>query len=306
MDLKKEIKLSDLFKRTPKEAKPAPVRVDEEAPTEERAPGRLRKRDVSLSFRRRAKDPDFDSGPDRPRRARKLRGGRGGGVDAGATAVPAIPLMRGFNLMPTEDSRQAAGRRPSTAQLALAVGALVILAGLGSIFLVANASVADKEREYSALVEELAAKEVPLEQPKTVGGTDAGLIQERDGRTGALAAALGTRIAWDRLLRDLSLVLPEDVWLKGLTGTSATPPAAGPGAPPPDPNAAAASTSTFEVVGYTRRHEGVAQFLSRLSVLPEIQSASLVSATVTKLGKQEVVEFTLSATVKPHAGGAGA
>jgi Tfp pilus assembly protein PilN len=304
MDLKKEIKLSDLFKRRPKVEKPEPVQTETPAPDEKAERGSFLKRGPSLSLRRRSKDPDFDSGPARARGS-KRPGGRSRSEHATA-AVPAIPLMRGFNLMPTEDSRQAAGRRPSTAQLVLAVVALVVLAGLGSVFLMTNASVADKEREYAALVDELAAKDVPLEQPKAVGGTDTGLVQERDGRTGALAAALGGRIAWDRLLRDLSLVLPDDVWLKGLTGTSAVPAASGGSAPPVDPNAAAAQTSTFQVVGYTRRHEGVAQFLSRLSVLPEIESASLVNATVTKLAKQDVVEFTLSATVKASAAGGGA
>jgi Tfp pilus assembly protein PilN len=306
MDLKKEIKLSDLFKRKPKAPRAEAPEAATAAPEAKRERASFLKRDLSLTRRRRTKDPDFDVGPKKSRRAKKGLGRRRGEGENAVSAVPAIPLMRGFNLMPTEDARQAAGRRPSTVQLVLAVAALVVLAGLGSVFLVANASVADKEREYNALVEELAAKQVPLEQPKAVGGTDAGLVQERDGRTGALAAALGSRIAWDRLLRDVSLVLPDDVWLKGLTGTSAAAPVTGTGAPPPDPNAAAASTSTFEVVGYTRRHEGVAQFLSRLSVLPEIQSASLVSATVTKVAKQDVVEFTLRATVKPHSPGGGA
>ena len=49
----------------------------------------------------------------------------------------------------------------------------------------------------------------------------AGLVaQERTDRVAALAAALSTRVRFDRLLRELAYVLPADVWLTGLTASA--------------------------------------------------------------------------------------
>ena len=45
-----------------------------------------------------------------------------------------------------------------------------------------------------------------------------GVLDHREQRTLALAAALGKRVAWDRILRRMALVLPDDVWLTNLTG----------------------------------------------------------------------------------------
>ena len=52
--------------------------------------------------------------------------------------------------------------------------------------------------------------------------TDDALAAEKGARVGALSAALTSRIAWDRVLRQVSLVLPEDVWLTSLSATAPT------------------------------------------------------------------------------------
>ena len=303
MDLKKEIKLSDLFKRPAKEPKgDTAVATSPSAPSD--GAKSFLKRDASLSFRRRPKESGSDSGPekkDKPKREQAAKDAKAPRRRKSAPVAPQIPLMRAFNLMPTEDPRQAAasGRRPKTAQLVLAVVALVLLAGLGSLFLITNASVADKQSEHDNLRNQLTEREVPVEKPQPIAG-DAALVQERDGRRAALSGALGTRVAWDRVLRELSLVLPEDVWLTGLTGTTGT--SAADPAVAPDPNAVAGE-SAVEIKGYARRHEGVALLLSRLAVVPEVESASLVSATAVVVADQALVEFVIKAKVKPTAGG---
>ena len=327
MDLNREIKLSDVFKRR---AKPEPelsaaepreegekksvlkrdvklslrrrkpgdaVAAAAEAPAAEARPAEapvadkksLLKRDLQLSLRRKAKEP---------KAAKEANGRR---AHKGAAPIPEVPLMRAFNLLPKEDARgqRSGARRPSPAQLGIAVAALVLLAALTSIFLVTNAQVADKQRRYDELRSELAAKNLRVQDPAPNAGGDATLIQDRDARRAALSTALGSRIAWDRLLRDLSLVLPEDVWLKSLRGQSAAPP--DPAQPAPT-DASAAGKNTFELTGYARRQEDVALLLSRMGVLPEIESVTLVSSAAVELAKQELVEFTITAVVKPQGG----
>jgi len=291
MDLKKEIKLSDLFKRGPKEAAHKP---DADAATERPAKAKR----GSFSFVRRRPKGEAAEAPEArtPKRKHERRRGR-----SAPNGVPAVPLMRAFDLLPRDDARQRDGsRHPSRAQLVLAVVGLVLVAILGSFFLVTNARVADKQQTVNDLKAQLAAENVAAAEPaQPAAGPDAGLVQERDGRTSALAAALGSRVAWDRLLRDLSLVLPDDVWLTTLTGTTGTSAAAA-----GDPAAAAPpGPGSFEIVGYTRAQDGVAQLLSRMAVLPEVESAKLVSATKAVVAGEALVEFTISAEIKPAGAG---
>ena len=77
---------------------------------------------------------------------------------------------------------------------------------------------------------------------------------------------LGQRVAWDRLLREVSQVVPSDVWLIQLNALapSLAPVAAG-GAPP----------QGFIVTGCTYSQDSVARFLARLSVVPDLTGMTL-------------------------------
>lgn len=215
--------------------------------------------------------------------------------------VPAVPIMRAFNLLPRDDARDAAGRRPNTAQLVLAVVALIGLAVLGAYFLMLNASVADKRAEADSLRAAAAARPNPaVPEPSAEDETNTALQDEQNARTAALAGALGRRVAWDRLLREFSLVVPDDVSLTKLTASGG-----GTGGAAADPAAAAAAPlpeSTFTIEGYTKTQEAVARLLARLSVLPELSAVDLESSTATVLGVSKVYQFVIRTTVKPVSG----
>jgi Tfp pilus assembly protein PilN len=291
-DWKKEIKLSDLFNRSPKKARPEPELDGPDEPSPEKRGGSFLKRD--LSFSRKPKEP---KAPKVPKADRKARGSKEPRGRAAKTAVPQIPLMRAFNLLPKDDPREGAGRRASPAKLILAVIALVALAGLGAYFLLLNTKVAGKTATRDELKTRLAAANVPAERPSQEEEADPALVEEKQKRTGALAAALGGRTAWDRLLRELSLVLPDDISLTKLTASGAVvdptaPVAAGTPAP----------TSTFTIEGYTETQKNVAQLLARLAVLPELSSVQLKSSMDADFQGQTVVQFVIAANVKPVTG----
>jgi Tfp pilus assembly protein PilN len=262
VDLKKEIKLSDVFKRREKDSgEPEPTPVV----------------------------------PPPPREDRKSKA---------ADAAPQVPLMRAFNLVPTDDARESKRGRP-TAQIALALVAVLLFGALGSLFLVSSASVTEKKAERDDLRFELAALKVPAKAPGEAEAPE--LASEQQARTTELAGALRSRVAWDRLLRNFALVLPEDVWLtslaaKGAPSDGAAAPA--PSAPSaPDASAGSSQANSFTINGYTHEQEGVARLLARLSVLPELVSVSLVSSTRVEVNKREVVQFSISAAVKQAQGG---
>jgi Tfp pilus assembly protein PilN len=115
------------------------------------------------------------------------------------------------------------------------------------------------------------------------------LAGEQSARVSALQTALGSRVAWDRVFREFSLVLPDDVWLTTLTAKSPISPAT---------NAATSSggaPSQFMLQGRTYSHDGVARLLSRLQLVPDLTNVQLLSSTLSKVGGQDVVEFSISA-----------
>jgi Tfp pilus assembly protein PilN len=290
-DWKKEIKLSDLFSRSGRKARPEAELDGPDEPNAEKREGSFLKRDLSFSRKSKA--------PKEPKADRKARGSKEprGRAKKSATALPQIPLMRAFNLLPKDDPREGAERRAKPAKLILAVVALVALAGLGAYFLLLNTQVAGKTATRDELKTRLAVANVPAERPQQEEEVDPALIEEKLKRTGALSSALGGRTAWDRLLREFSLVLPDDISLTKLTARAAVidpvaPVAAGTPAP----------TSTFTIEGYTETQKNVAQLLARLAVLPELSSVQLKSSMDAEFQGQTVVQFVIAANVKPVTG----
>lgn len=219
--------------------------------------------------------------------------------------------MRAVNLLPREDSGRRRKRMTAGFQLAL-VSPFVVGSLLAAGYLLASSKLNDNKVTLNALRAELAAIPAPAESPQT----NAQLALQRDQRVAALGTALQARVGWDRILREISSVLPSDVWLTGLEATS--PEAAPVVAPPPSTTTtttttAATTTTTpapaapvpgiapLTISGYTYSQEGVARFLGRLSLIPELQNVRLVSSTQTLVTGRFVFQFSIQADVPAEA-----
>jgi Tfp pilus assembly protein PilN len=200
--------------------------------------------------------------------------------------------MRAVNLLPKNQTRSRR-RRDKNTPWALVIGlagTAVASAAIGAAFLHANGAAADKREELADVSAQLAA----LPKPKPVRNNDAALAGERDERATAVATAFSYHVAWDRVLRRLALVLPDDVWL---TSLAAQAPAA-PGLGSRSLGASAASTG-MTLMGYTYSHAGVARLLARLTVLPDLTSVQLQTSALAHIGERQVVQFAILANVKP-------
>jgi Tfp pilus assembly protein PilN len=221
--------------------------------------------------------------------------------------------MRAVNLLP-RDEQHARFEGKRTPLLVACGGVTVVTVLLVAVGVSASGSAGEKRAQLQGIESSIATLPQPAES-----GLSSGLIsQERTDRVAALAAALSTQISFDRLFRQISLVLPEDAWLTGLNaaatgsvaaGTSTTP---GTITPP-----ASAGTDGVTILGATYSQESVARVLSRLSVVPTLQSVRLTSsalaepesssqapgqqsAPAAKSGKK-VVTFTITASVRTGA-----
>ena len=204
--------------------------------------------------------------------------------------------MRAINLLPRDDTR----RRPQRPQWVVVVPVIVavLLSGaLSILFLNASGKVKDKQAELTQLQDELAA--IPTPDASKVRTQNA-LATDKATRVQALNAALSRRVAWDRVFRELSLVLPDDVWLSTLsakapmTSSVATTTAA--------PSGTTVAATQFSLDGYTYSHAAVARLLSRLAVVPDLVNVQLQQSTLTKVGTAQVVHFVIAADVRTPEG----
>jgi Tfp pilus assembly protein PilN len=190
--------------------------------------------------------------------------------------------VRAVNLLPSKKEIRERRRQAPVAALGGVVGVVAVTAGLALWFLSASSAVSERQSEVDALRAELAA--VPAPAPRDTSGDT--LQQEKAARVTALSAALGKRVAWDRVLRELSLVTPNDVWLTTLQATS--------------PTASGSSTGggAFSISGRTYSHDSVARLLARLSLVPDLDQVKLEKSTLNKIEGRDIVEFTIGAAVR--------
>jgi len=267
MDMKKEIHLSDLFRRKgtdPGEKPPKAEKPPKRAP-KEKTPKKRKEQKETTGLLARSAPP-----------------------------LRQVPLMRPFNLLPKDVGRgQTRDSRALVPYVLVAFLGLLVLAGLAALFLRASADVTNKQGQVDGLRVELASLEVPTKDP--LSGQRTGLAAEKTARTNALAGTLGGRVAFDRLLREIALVIPDGVGLIQLsaqspTATGAVPVAVQTAQPGSGP------VQSFTIVGTTRQHETVALTLARLSVIPELSAVSLVNSTEDP--RLHIVNFTIKASLR--------
>jgi Tfp pilus assembly protein PilN len=199
--------------------------------------------------------------------------------------------MRAVNLLPRDEGRRRS--QPGAVSLTAVLGAVLLTAVLSGWFLMASSGVNERQGELDGLNAELAA----IPPPPRATESHSTLVAEKDARLTLLSKALATRVAWDRVLREVSLVIPDDVWLETMTTNAPDPslPAAAPG------QAAAAPVGGFSITGYTYSHDGVARLLGRLSVIPHLANVKLGSSVLDTGSERRTVKFTISAQLRDGA-----
>ena len=206
-----------------------------------------------------------DKGPERG----ENRGGPSAKPPRGK--LPEVPLMRALNLLPQDIKLAKRTVRPGFVHAAIAVVALLVAGGMGFLYHAQTQQVDDRKSTIEDLQAQIAAMKATAEPDEGNVGT-VQLAGEALSRATALSAALEERLTWDRLLRELSLTLPEGVWFESMAtaGAGLTPaPPTTDGAPPPTFGGAATSVA---ITGYSMDQGGIAQLLSRLETIPEFSA----------------------------------
>jgi Tfp pilus assembly protein PilN len=201
--------------------------------------------------------------------------------------------MRAVNLLPRQQVVQTR-ERPNAVVLGAGIGGAAVVLALVAGFLLANRSV-DRQRQALSSARAVLAVTPAHHVSTQTNAFRSSILSQREQRSLALAAAIGKRVPWDRVLRRVSLVLPDDVWLTNMTGSV-----------PLQSDATTTTTSPtptgLQLEGSTYTQAGVARLLERLEVLPDLKNVQLQDSERKALGNRTVINFTIAADIRTGRG----
>jgi Tfp pilus assembly protein PilN len=212
--------------------------------------------------------------------------------------------MRAVNLLPRDEARPRLDARRTP--LIVAAGAFVGVTLASFVVGHSASSAASDSRAELATLQSLSGR---LPKGQSQNANFGAIAQERNDRVSALSAAIAGRLEFDRLLRQVALVLPENAWLTGFQAAvpAATTSTGGPPAPTPT---ASDSAEDVTITGATFSQEDVARVLERLALVPALSNVRLAStasvvpsavgggASTTKKSGRAVVTFVIAASLR--------
>ena len=213
--------------------------------------------------------------------------------------------MRAVNLLPRDLQQRKSFREEDPAVVVGSALGVIVMIALGAAFFVAHGRASSEQERLTRARLELAALSqkqhpaskpvkpavpiTPIVPPPAVTGQEATWLS-------AVSTNLSQRIAFDRVLRDVSLVIPDDVTLTSMTMSAPTSAVAVPGVPP------TAATQGFVIAGSAYSYDSVARLLSRLALVPDLSTVTLTStgsgAAPGSSGSGGGVQFSISAAIK--------
>jgi len=186
--------------------------------------------------------------------------------------------MRPINLIPPESRRGASAPTRTGPLPYLVLGALaLVLAGVTLLVLAGN-TVSDREAEVARLEREDA-------QATAKAGRLAAFTQFREmqlARTETIRSLADSRFDWERVMRELALILPGDAWLVSLNASASPESEAGEGGG--GGLRASAPGPALELKGCAAGQEAVAGFVTSLK---DIDGVTRVGVESSELGDPE-------------------
>lgn len=200
--------------------------------------------------------------------------------------------MKRINLLPPEARVKASRERGLIYAVLLLVVVVVVL---GVVYMWQNGIVKTKEDDLAQIQ---AQQQVVNEQAAALAPY-AQIQAQRVLMTATGKGIYEARVPWSTILEEVSLVIPENVRLQSMT--CAVPASMQPGAAAAVGAAPASADVTFTGTTYT--HQDVAEFMTRLGLIPQLTNILLGSSTGAAAASgstQSTVSFTITASLRPY------
>jgi Tfp pilus assembly protein PilN len=188
--------------------------------------------------------------------------------------------MRPVNLIPAEERRgQNAPLRTGPVAYIL-LGALVALLGAVTLVVLTNNQIADRKGELAQVKREDAA--TATQAQRLVAYTQYQLLSEQRATT--VKSLADSRFDWERVMRELSLVLPGDVWLTALTASASPETAASGGEGGAGSLRGAVAGPALQMSGCATGQKGVAGFVTALKDMDGVTRVGVESSALPPIG----------------------
>jgi type IV pilus assembly protein PilN len=209
--------------------------------------------------------------------------------------------MKRINLLPPEQ-RVKASRERGLLWAVLILVAIVV--ALGLVYVWQNSQVTDKQAE----LDQITAETTAVQQQALALQPYAAIQTTRTAMTQTAKGIYDSRVPWATILQEISLVIPENVRLQSLTATVPATMLPGPAVAPAAAGVVAATADiTFAGTSYT--HKDVAEFMTRLGLIPQLSNVQLASSTgvaavaatdTTAATGTPTVTFSVTASLRPY------
>jgi Tfp pilus assembly protein PilN len=191
--------------------------------------------------------------------------------------------MRPVNLIPPEDRRgEQAPLRTGPLPYILLASLVAVLIGVTALVLVSN-QISESESEVATLESEDAVATAKAQRL-------ASYTQFRDmseQRVATVQSLADSRFDWERVMRELALVLPSNVWLTGLTATASPDVSLDGGGGSSGSLRAQVPGPALELNGCASGQAAVAGFVTALK---DIDGVTRVGVESSELGEEEDAE----------------
>ncbi len=211
-------------------------------------------------------------------------------LTAGVAAMPRV------NLMPPEIAEAERFRRLQLAMGAAVVASVVVVGGL---YVHAKSGISSARAQVTQAQADQTSLQTKLDGLASVRQTFAEVL----GKQQLLQAAMGQEIRWSYVLNDLSLRVPSNVWLTGVSASEITTGVGAPGSSTATvlPGAPLDDIGTVSFAGVGFKHDDVAAWLNSIAKERGFSDPTFSASTENAIGSRPVVTFGSTAVLTSKA-----